>query len=346
MGSRRIQLEFDKEAVWRKVEGRLSVFLDTNCWIDMADEVNSTACRVRDRLKALVESGKVFCPLSWGILEELFKQSGESCKLTSVLMEELSLNAIFVMRTELYQWELSRSIRRALGELDEKSRSGLFAPPAAFVGTPALNWKADAPLNSEAIVDLKRFMRDGLSKIGVAELAGMMMGRSKPSVPPPAYSEAAKKAKERLKGNKKKLFLMEAEYSFITYIRPTLFTYPQSTIAAWTAKFGPPTDEYSWMRNALEELPALQNFVDIMVVADMQPDRKDSNNHFLDNEIMVAPLAYATVFASKDKGIRDLLQHRAEILSKRECEYCDSLESLEKWLDTRFGDLKNLDAGC
>ena len=50
-------------------------------------------------------------------------------------MEELSLNAIFVNRTELYQWELSRSIRRTLRERVEDSLDGLFAPPAAFVGS-------------------------------------------------------------------------------------------------------------------------------------------------------------------------------------------------------------------
>ncbi len=103
MSTQKIEFGFDKDAVWRRVNGRISVFLDMMCWIEMRDGANETACRVRDRLKALVASGHVFCPLSWGILEELFKQSGERLKITSRLMEELSLNAIFVMRKELYQ---------------------------------------------------------------------------------------------------------------------------------------------------------------------------------------------------------------------------------------------------
>src|SRR5215510_8746396 len=93
MSTQKIELDFDKEAVWNKVAGRLSVFMDTNCWIDMADEANDIACRVRDKLRDLVASGRVFCPLSWGILEELFKQSGVSLQRTASLMEELSLNA-------------------------------------------------------------------------------------------------------------------------------------------------------------------------------------------------------------------------------------------------------------
>jgi hypothetical protein len=69
-----------------------------------------------------------------------------------------------------------------------------------------------------------------------------------------------------------------------------------------------------------------------MVTADMQPDRKDKHNDFLDYEIMVVPLAYATAFVSRDKGIRDLLRHRTNMLSRTTCQYCDSLDALETWL--------------
>src|SRR5437764_496942 len=134
MDGRTIAFGFDKEGVWSGVSGCLSAFLDSNGWIQMADEADDTACRVRDRLQALVASGRVFCPLSWGVLAELFRQTGDSLGRTARLMEELSLNAIFVMRTELYEWEFSRSVRRASGDVDE-SLVGLFAPPAAFVGS-------------------------------------------------------------------------------------------------------------------------------------------------------------------------------------------------------------------
>ena len=76
----------------------------------------------------------------------------------------------------------------------------------------------------------------------------------------------------------------------------------------------------------------LHNFIDIMVVADSQPDRKDDFNHFMDNEIMVAPLAYANVFASRDRAIRDMLRNRTKILSRTKCHYCDTFDALEAWL--------------
>ena len=176
MSTQKIQLSFDKDAVWAKVRDCLSVFLDTNCWIDMADEANETACRVRDRLKALVATGDVFCPLSWGILEELFKQSGESLKMTSSLMEELSLNSIFVMRTELFRWEFLRSVRRLGGGSSADSLSGLFAPSAAFCGLGAVHHLEcrRTRLSPEAQEMAKTYMKYNLSKIGVVELAETM----------------------------------------------------------------------------------------------------------------------------------------------------------------------------
>src|SRR5207249_3549632 len=112
----------------------------------------------------------------------------------------------------------------------------------------------------------------------------------------------------------KKLFVEEAGNCFYMYITPLLLKYPRHVMACWPARFGSPDDEETWFLKALAELPALHNFIDIMVVADSQPDRKDKCNHFMDNEIMVAPLAYATVFVSEDKAIRHMLRNRTKIL--------------------------------
>jgi hypothetical protein len=101
----------------------------------------------------------------------------------------------------------------------------------------------------------------------------------------------------------------------------------------WLAQFTSPGDEAAFFEKALAELPALHNFIDVMVVADSQPTRKDHYNHFMDNEIMVAPLAYTDAFVSKDKGIRDILRRRTKILSRTKCQYFDSLESADAWLD-------------
>ncbi len=180
-----------------------------------------------------------------------------------------------------------------------------------------------------------------MASIGIAELAATIGGGPRIHDTPPAYSEAAKRAKALFKGNRKKLFTAEAENCFDMYIRPLLgmrpspafrYVFPSSVSGGWLAQFGRSDGDEGWYDRALAELPALRNFVDLMVEADTQPDRKDSNNHFLDNEIMVAPLAYADVFVSRDKGIRHLLRTRTEILARTKCQYCENLGELATWL--------------
>jgi hypothetical protein len=65
-------------------------------------------------------------------------------------------------------------------------------------------------------------------------------------------------------------------------------------------------------------------------------NRKDSNNQFMDNEIMTAPLAYADVFVSRDKGIRHLLRNHKAILARTTCQYCEHLGELETWLTSNI----------
>lgn len=329
METQTIQLGFDKRAVWNRVGGRVSIFMDTHFWIEMADETSEPACRLRDNLRRLVAAGSVFCPLSWGLIEELRKQSGQSLWITASLMEELSLNAIFVNRTEVYEWELARSVNRLLQEHAEDSNDGLFTPPGAFVGSNFNLILKNASLPDEAQHHLRDYMKRELGKIGVVELV-RRMGELKLDETPPAYSQAAKNAKQLFKGNKTQLFLNEAGDIFRMYVTPLLLKYPPTVMQAWLAQFKS-SDEVAWFQKALSELPALHNHVDIMVVADSQPDRKDNYNHFMDNEIMVAPLAYANVFASRDKGVRDMLRNRTTILGRTACQYCDSIDALELW---------------
>lgn len=240
--SPKIELRFDKAASWAKVAGRHSVFLDTNCWIDMADERDDVACRVRDTLRAFVSSGRVFCPLSWGLLEELSSQKGDSLKRTASLMAELSVNIIYSMRTEVFEWEVARSVAWALGEASDQTLNGLFAPPAAFVGSRFfLEWPADSTLSDEAQNTLRKAVACELGAIDVVELADNPNWSSGPRKPP-ALSQAARRALESSKGDKRKLFLMEATNEFRMYVYPFLAKYPQSVIRKWALGFGRPGD--------------------------------------------------------------------------------------------------------
>jgi hypothetical protein len=170
-----------------------------------------------------------------------------------------------------------------------------------------------------------------MGRIGITEPASTMSG-PRPVEAPPAYSEAAKKAMETFKGNKSKLFVAEAGNCLAMYVTPLLKRFPPQASRLWMQQFGGPGGEDGWLRRALAELPALYNFVEIMVATDTQPVRRDTHNHFMDNEIIVVPIAFADVFVAKDKGIRDLLRNRTQILARTRCRYCDGFAELETWL--------------
>ncbi|HYH67621.1 MAG TPA: hypothetical protein VD866_23185 [Urbifossiella sp.] len=335
VGTQAIQFGFDTDAVWDRIRGRRSVFLDSNGWIDLADGKKETPVRVRESLRAQVAAGRVFCPLSWGTVEELLDQSGPSLPRTAALMEELSLNAVFLQREELFAWELTRAMRRFFGGQPEDSLNGLFVPPAAFVGS-ALGISIELPdgvsIGHEAQAHARAFMKRELSSIGIASLA-QDLGGSKMARSSPAYSMAAKRAKELFKGNKAKLFVEEAGDCFRLYVTPVLMRCPPDVMMAWLAQFSGAGEE-PWFRRVLAELPALYNHVDVMVVASSQPDRKDRPNHFMDNAIMTAPLAYADVFVSADRAVKDIAGSRTRILDRSSCRYCASLAELETWLGT------------
>jgi hypothetical protein len=247
-------------------------------------------------------------------------------------MEELSLNVTYVMRTEVYEWEVARSVQRACGQPVSESLNGLFVPVAAFVGSRfSLKWSGDVPLGQETQDEARAFMKHELGKVSVTELV-KLVGRPLKEEKPPAYSQAAKRAKDIFKGDKQKLFLTEAGDIFRMYVVPALRQYPPHVMLQWMKYYGRPEGENAFFRDCLDHLPALHNHLEIMMAADMQPDRKDKNNDFFDYEIMVAPLAYSTAFVSRDKSIKDLLRHRTNILSRTTCQYCDSLGALEAWL--------------
>lgn len=331
MHTQNIDIDLSELEAWKLAEGRLLVFLDTSCWIDLADCSSEAARRIRDKLKEGVSSGRMLCPLSWGILEELFKQKGESRERSAQLMEELSLNVTFVMRTELFRWEVDRSVALACGEATAGMRSGLFVPVAAFVGSRMrIRWSSDPPLNSETKTNVEGYLRRKLGGQGVSAISARAGFRA--SSGPPAYSSAAKRAKELFRGDKKGLFLDESGSIFREYVTPTLFRHSPAAVARWAEHYAQPGDEEAFFRDCLRDLPALYNYIDIMVAVSLQPDRRDKNSDFFDYEIVVAPLAYADVFAFRDAGLLDLLRNRTGILKRSSCVVCDSLEALETWI--------------
>src|SRR4051812_5200905 len=104
-----IPCSFERDSVWNKVRDRIPVVLDMNCWIDMGDDKSILATRIKETLRKRVSDGLIFCPLSWGLICELYKQSESSRLQVGSLMDELSLSISYAPRNEIFDWEIEKA---------------------------------------------------------------------------------------------------------------------------------------------------------------------------------------------------------------------------------------------
>jgi hypothetical protein len=336
-----VSCTFDKEAVWRKVRDRKPVVLDMNCWINMGDDKSPLATRVKSTLRRLVSEGIIFCPLSFGLISELYKQAEDSRLRVGTLMEELSLNVSYASREEIFAWEVERAVRRLAdaGPID-LSMYELYVPVLAYL-TSRFHLEFPEGFPAEHIEDFTRKLKERVESLTFTELLTMRAARKGDKIfefikqfPAPKYSEEAKRTWDMVKGDKQKIQRIESETIFKQYIQPAIQKLPLPVQARFLEYLKTcPKDKYGGcLGNLITHMPAIQNHMELMAAITQQPSRKDKINDFFDNEIIPVPLAYAYVFVAQDKGIRDVLRNRTEILKRNACRYCFDLVELEEWL--------------
>jgi hypothetical protein len=150
----------------------------------------------------------------------------------------------------------------------------------------------------------------------------------------PKYLEEAKRTWAMVKGDKHKILRIEAETIFKQYIEPAIRKLPLVVRVKFLEYLRTaPKDKYGGCLGVLiSHMPAVSNHMELMAAITQQPSRKDKINDFFDNEVLPVPLAYASGFVAQDKGIRDVLRNRTEILKHSCCRYCFDLAELEEWL--------------
>jgi hypothetical protein len=336
-----VACRFPKDAVWTKVRDRKPVVLDMNCWINMADDKYESATGVKSTLQELVSDGLVFCPLSFGLICELYKQAEASRLRVGTLMEELSLNVSYASREEIFAWEVEQAVGRLadVGPID-LSTYELYVPVVAYL-TSRFHLKVPEGFPSAYMEDVTRKVKERAESLTFTELLTMRGTRrddtfihSIKEIPAPKYSEEAKRTWAFVKGDKQKIQRIEAETVFKQYIQPAIQRMPWAVQAKFLNFINTaPKDKYGGFLGELSNhLPAIRNYMELMATITQNPTRRDKINDFFDFEIMPIPLAYASVFVAQDKGIRDVLQNRTEILKRTACRYCFDLAELEEWL--------------
>jgi hypothetical protein len=311
---------FDKEAVWRKVRHRKPVVLDMNCWINLGDDKSPLATRIKGTLLRRVSEEAIFCPLSFGLICELYKQAEDSRFRVGTLMEQLSLNVSCASREEIFAWEVERAVRGLAdaGPID-LSTYELYVPVLAYL-TSLFHLEFPEAFPAEHIEDFTKKLKERVDSLTFTELLTMRVARKSDKIfdfikqfPAPKYSEEAKRTWDMVKGDKNKIQRIESETIFKQYIQPAIRKLPLPVQAKFLEYLQTaPKDKYGGcLGDLITHMPAVQNHMELMAAITQQPTRKDKINDFFDNEIMPVPLGYASVFVAEDKGIRDAAEpHR------------------------------------
>jgi len=348
MAMKAFPCKFDKDALWKKVQGRKAISLDTNAWINMADDKSAVATRVKGTLRKLVSDGLVFCPLSMGVVLELYKQAQDSRLKTGTLMEELSLNVSYANKCEIFSWEIDRFVSRELGigPID-LSLAGLYVPIVGYLSSQ-LNIGFPEESASEQMNEKVRGLSQKIEALTLTDILKLdddddWSGNYVKQLPDPPMSAVVKRIRERTKGNKGTMFLLESQAVLELEVLPGLRRLsPQvkERFMAYVhaAKDKAPTDKSpkeqyaAFLAELFTHLPALYNHVDLLTTISQNPTQAFEINDWFDHEIMPVPLAYASAFVAQDKGIRDVVRNRTQILKRNACCYCFDLGELEEWL--------------
>lgn len=350
MAEKVIPFTFDKDALCRKVRNMKAVFLDMNGWINMTDDKTPQATGVKASLRKAVAGGLAFCPLSYGVLAELYKQEYDSRMRVGQLMEELSLNVAYANRGEVFAWEVERFVSRELGVGPvDLSLSGLYVPPVLYMSS-ALKMGYPEEDDSEGMRQYIEGLRKRLESLTVTELIELdnrdgadWHGKYVKGLPDPPLAAVVEKIRERTKGNKQTMLLFESQAALELEVIPKLvrsrpevqrrfMEYVRDGAAEAEKGKGAKERYAAFLARLLQKMPALYNHVELVATIAQSPTQRFEINDFFDHEIMPVPLAYASVFVSQDRGIRDLLRNRTKILQRNACRYCSDLVELEAWM--------------
>jgi hypothetical protein len=332
-----VAFEFDRDSVWERVRGRKAVYLDMNVWIDMADGRKADAQPIKDQLREQVKGGKVFCPLFTPLIWELYKQE-HSLQRTGELMGELSLDVCFTPSEEVFAWEVSRFAARLADQVEGTDwRKFLFVPVSAYLSSRyTITFAAGTPLKLVGeygqVLSARQNTRTLVELLSLRD--GAMRDCLKTMTYEPRVSHAA--TVERFGRDRRRIERVEAETVFLHYILPALHGLP-ADLKLLVLSFAGNAQRDAFggcLPTLLAELPALCNHVEAMTRASEDPNRKDRVNDFFDLDMLSVPPAYADVFVTQDKWVRERFLKPGGFLKRSGCVFCSTYPELETWLDT------------
>lgn len=259
-------------------------------------------------------------------------------------MEKLSLNLCYMHSNEVFRNEVINFIKCILKKQKLPLANELILCP--ILGYQSSNYTLSFPesFSKYQINEKSEAIKQYLDNMTLTEILKFrkLYFPFKIETNILSFKERNEKRHRFAKRNKTKMRRIEEEYVANQFILPlikqiyTLLSLEQTITVEDYIKSLPKDRFGGSIRSILENLPALQSFVEIMTITGYDLNRKDKINDFFDRELMIIPLAYADVFVAEDKWIRHLLDNVSTYLKDNKVVFISNLEDFDKYLSEMF----------
>lgn len=338
---RRVAIVFRDPEIPRRVEGRSVFLLDTNVWIDLAEPKTDQALRLQENLRVLVGKLKLFCPLTFTTIIEIFRMKYASAIKLATLMDDLSLNIAFAPTERIFEREVDAAFGMVCyGAYQALAPSEIFVPVLGFFSDAELSFPTSrfGDEDRQRIADL---VSREVCQLGVVSLVEML----RDSLPmqrqrAPAYAAAALRRKEFVRGDRERARRVEEEAALRSFITPRFQELGSALPLHKQLKFlnsvqELPRDRYGGATaHLLRLMPAIRHYIDVMTVAGLDPGRKDREQDFFDLELITAPLVYSDVLVTCDRRIRHILTSGLKSETTRSKQFLWVYDTFERYLET------------
>lgn len=333
-------LTLDNERV-EAISRRKSLLLDICVWIAISDDKCKESRNLRNRLRKLVNSEKIFAPLSPPTLWELRKQRGQSFMDCAALMEELSLNITFRSTEQIFENEITNFLNYILkGDFHPLPAISIYGPLQSYLSDKiGITPSSDVPPDEQRRQLIHIFGL--LERMGVSEYVRLTGGNSCITPQFDGRIQQANINRRKLAGaSTARARRIEQENIARRIVVPKLNKVTrklpiQSRIEV-VKKLDklPKSRRYkSAIEHVLKFCPALSAYVETMTLSGLDVSRKENPNDFFDRELLVYGLSYPSVFVSFDGWIKSLVDKALQNGVLGGLAFSDSLATLGMQLD-------------
>lgn len=329
-----------------KIKNRISIFLDTNIWIDLAEKNDPMIAEVKTKLLNLSKEEKIFCPLDMSTFMEFHRQEFDSIKRLFSIIDSLTLNLAICERNHIYNLEIENFVNNELNNKNENIPRNLIFVPFGCLNGNILKVNNPFPpedFRSKIFIEANKVK---LSKWKFSEY----MSHSKPFLPqkyptdPNLFTDTWKISKEMNNGNKNKMYSMEENYTIKEIMYPLLLAYMKKFNADTQIKFisyviknkiNLPELPMIWAKKILQNSSLLRNTIEIMSFTSYDINRKGRESDQTDFEVMIASSSYYDILFTRDGWMFDSLsKNKNKLISKTK--FFKDYNSFSSYLDTVF----------